>query len=100
MPEKRGLPKRTTRPTARKTSRTTAPRKSSVAKRTAAASEAIAKGTLPVAAPVTVDTCPRCGTTKFAPEERIRAEGRRTVRYTVLVCERGHTFAKPVRRAV
>lgn len=39
--------------------------------------------------------CPRCGTTKFAREERIRAEGARTVRFTVLVCERGHTFAKP-----
>jgi hypothetical protein len=39
--------------------------------------------------------CPRCGTAKFGPEPRIRAEGTRTVRYTVLVCERGHTFARP-----
>ncbi len=39
--------------------------------------------------------CPRCGTEKFGPEERIRAEGSRTVRYTILVCERGHTFARP-----
>jgi len=39
--------------------------------------------------------CPRCGTEKFGPEDRTRVEGRRTVRYTVLVCERGHTFAKP-----
>lgn len=41
------------------------------------------------------ESCPRCGTPKFAPEDRIRVEGARTVRYTVLVCERGHTFAKP-----
>lgn len=40
--------------------------------------------------------CPRCGTSKFGPEQRIRADGSRTVRYTVLVCERGHTFARPV----
>ena len=45
-----------------------------------------------------VETCPRCGTTSFGPEDRIRAEGRRTVRYTVLVCERGHTFARPAGR--
>ncbi|MDE3113188.1 MAG: hypothetical protein KGN00_07460 [Chloroflexota bacterium] len=45
-----------------------------------------------------VDACPRCGTTKFGPEERTRWEGRRTVRYSVLVCERGHTFAHPVPR--
>jgi hypothetical protein len=44
------------------------------------------------------EVCPRCGSSKFGPEERIRAEGNRTVRFTVLVCERGHTFAKPVRR--
>lgn len=44
------------------------------------------------------EVCPRCGTSKFGPEERIRAEGNRTVRYTVLVCERGHTFARPARR--
>lgn len=44
------------------------------------------------------EVCPRCGTTKFGPEERIRAEGHRTVRYTVLVCERGHTFARPTRQ--
>jgi hypothetical protein len=41
------------------------------------------------------EVCPRCGTSKFGPEDRIRAEGNRTVRYTVLVCERGHTFARP-----
>lgn len=46
-----------------------------------------------------VEVCPRCGTTKFGPEERTRWEARRTVRYTVLVCERGHTFAHPVTRA-
>lgn len=40
--------------------------------------------------------CPRCGSARFAPEQRIRAEGSRTVRYAILVCERGHTFAKPV----
>jgi hypothetical protein len=45
-----------------------------------------------------IDVCPRCGTTKFGLEERTRVDGRRTVRYTVLVCERGHTFAKPIRR--
>lgn len=39
--------------------------------------------------------CPRCGTPKFAAEQRTRVEGDRTVRYTILVCERGHTFAKP-----
>jgi hypothetical protein len=44
------------------------------------------------------EVCPRCGTSKFGPEDRIRAEGNRTVRYTVLVCERGHTFARPARR--
>jgi uncharacterized membrane protein len=44
------------------------------------------------------EVCPRCGTEKFGPEERTRLDGRRTVRYTVLVCERGHTFAKPARR--
>ncbi len=44
------------------------------------------------------EVCPRCGTSKFGPEQRIRAEGSRTVRYTILVCERGHTFAKPVLR--
>jgi len=47
---------------------------------------------------VGAEVCPRCGTEKFGPEERIRAEGRRTVRYTVLVCERGHTFAHAVPR--
>lgn len=41
------------------------------------------------------EVCPRCGTSKFASEERTRFEGRRVVRTTVLVCERGHTFAKP-----
>jgi hypothetical protein len=46
----------------------------------------------------TVEVCPRCGTTKFAPEDRTRIDGRRTVRYRVLVCERGHTFGRPVRR--
>ncbi len=45
-----------------------------------------------------VEVCPRCGTAKFGPEDRIRAEGDRTVRYTVLVCERGHTFARPITR--
>lgn len=44
--------------------------------------------------PAATEVCPRCGTEKFGPEERTRIEGRRTVRYTVLVCERGHTFAK------
>ena len=42
--------------------------------------------------------CPRCGTAKFGPERRTRVEGTRTVRYSVLVCERGHTFARAVSR--
>jgi hypothetical protein len=42
-----------------------------------------------------VPVCPRCGTTKFGPEERTRVEGKRTVRYTLLICENGHTFARP-----
>jgi hypothetical protein len=43
------------------------------------------------------EVCPRCGSPTFAPEERTRFEGRRIVRTTVLVCERGHTFAKPAK---
>lgn len=43
-----------------------------------------------------IEVCPRCGTATFGPEDRTRWEGRRTVRFTVLVCERGHTFAHPV----
>ena len=50
----------------------------------------------PAAAPTPTETCPRCGTATFGPEQRTRADGTRTVRYTILVCERGHTFAHAV----
>lgn len=55
----------------------------------------------PAPAPATTapgGVCPRCGTSTFAPEQRTRVDGSRTVRYAILVCERGHTFAKPVSR--
>ncbi len=72
-------------------------KKATAPRKTAAPAKALAapapQPTPAAAAPT--ETCPRCGTGKFAPEQRIRAEGSRTVRYTVLVCERGHTFARP-----
>ncbi len=86
-------------------------RKRTTAKRTAAKSApkqqtAVHQAVTPVVAKHDVtdagakEVCPRCGTEKFGPEQRIRAEGSRTVRYTVLVCEHGHTFARPrVRRS-
>lgn len=49
--------------------------------------------------PAAAEVCPRCGTEKFGAEERTRVEGQRTVRDTVLVCERGHTFARPAGRS-
>lgn len=86
------------------TTRRTAPRKASATKPPARAKKAEparpaspAAATAPAApagAPST-GACPRCGATSFAPEQRIRVDGNRTVRYTILVCERGHTFAKP-----
>lgn len=71
-----------------------------VAKRPVAAPPAAKPPSPPVpqAAAAGADVCPRCGTAKFAPEQRTRVEGARTVRYTILVCERSHTFARPVRR--
>jgi uncharacterized membrane protein len=106
MPEKRT--KRTTAP--RKTAAKTAAPKKALAKPAAKAvlpkpaEPALPATTKPAQprpsekAPPAGEVCPRCGSSKFGPEERIRAEGNRTVRFTVLVCERGHTFAKPVRR--
>jgi len=89
MPEKRT--KKTT--AAHKSAAKPAPPRKTVAPPKAAEGPAAAS-----AAPAGVEVCPRCGTTKFAAEDRTRVDGRRTVRYTVLVCERGHTFAKPLRR--
>lgn len=83
-------------------------RKTAAAKKPAAAKKAAPRKTPSPAAPApqpapaaaeAVATCPRCGTPKFGPEQRIRAEGSRTVRYTILVCERGHTFAHPLVRS-
>jgi len=90
MPEKR-TSKRTA--AARKSAAKPAPARKAVTPPKAAAVPAVEN-----VAPAGVDVCPRCGTTKFAAEDRTRVDGRRTVRYTVLVCERGHTFAKPLRR--
>lgn len=77
----------------------TAPKKA-VAKRTVAAPPAAKPPSPPApqAAAAGSDACPRCGTANFAAEQRTRVEGNRTVRYAILVCERGHTFAKPVSR--
>ncbi len=90
---------------AKKTKKTTASakKKASPAKPAAKKSPAkkeIAAPAKATAAPATgpVEVCPSCGTATFGPEERTRWEGRRTVRFTVLVCERGHTFAHPVIR--
>ena len=85
---------------AEKRSKGSAARKTAVKrapKGTAAASPRAAPPVAPPPGPA-VPACPRCGTSKFGPEDRIRAEGNRTVRYTILVCERGHTFARPVTR--
>ena len=89
MPEKRAAPK--ARPT-----------KKPAAKKALTATKTVAAKTSPRPAPVRASAsearlvCPRCGTAKFGPEQRIRAEGSRTVRYSILVCERGHTFAHPL----
>lgn len=90
------MPERARR--ARKTTKDLAPK--AATSRTAAKSDVAApKPAVPKAAPKAgALVCPRCGTQKFGPEERTRIEGRRTVRYTILVCERGHTFARPVSR--
>lgn len=74
-------------------------RKTAAAKRPAAKKPAAAKMAAPSKTTAPIETCPRCGTPKFGPEQRIRAEGNRTVRYTILVCERGHTFAHPLVRS-
>jgi hypothetical protein len=87
MPQKRTTKKTTARKTA-----APAPVRKAVAPAKAPAD------VLAAAATEAVDVCPRCGTTKFGPEQRTRVDGNRTVRFTILVCERGHTFAKPVRR--
>ena len=90
-----------TRSTAKKAAAKKATTKKAVATKPAAdpvrAAATAAPATESPVAPGT-PVCPRCGTAKFAAEERTRVDGRRTVRYTVLVCERGHTFAKPVIR--
>ena len=85
----------------KRTKQTAGPRKT--AAKAAAPKKALPKpaarplpGPAPKAALPAGEVCPRCGTSKFGPEDRIRAEGNRTVRYAVLVCERGHTFARPV----
>lgn len=83
---------------AKKSARRTAAKKPA-AKRPTAANERPQPERPDVPASAAAEVCPRCGTTKFGPEERTRWEARRTVRYTVLVCERGHTFAHPVTRA-
>ena len=86
------------------------PERKRTAKRTAAkkstAKKPVAKTTAPTpkkpAAPPPTPapkapgaTCPRCGSSTFGPEQRTRVDGNRTVRYTILVCERGHEFARP-----
>jgi hypothetical protein len=108
MPEKRT--KKTTAPR-KAAAKASAPKKAPPKPRAKAALPKPAKAALPAPARPALpkppekalpsgDVCPRCGTAKFGPEQRIRAEGSRTVRYTILVCERGHTFAKPVSRTV
>lgn len=85
MPEKRTDRKKTA------AKKTVTPKKGPPAKQAATRQEA------PQAGPPS-GVCPRCGASKFAPEQRIRVDGNRTVRYSILVCERGHTFAKPAAR--
>lgn len=102
MPEKKTA---TRKPAATKKTvakRTTTAKTSTTAKSTAPTAMTKAAAPPPAPAPeqpVRGEVCPRCGTSKFGPEQRIRAEGSRTVRYTILVCERGHTFAHPVTRS-
>ena len=108
MPEKKRAKKATAPP--RKTAAKAAAQKKTSARPAAKAAlpkpaaPALPAATTPAlpkpasAAAPSGEVCPRCGTSKFGPEERIRAEGSRTVRYTVLVCERGHTFARPKQR--
>lgn len=86
--------KRTTAAKETAAKRSTA-RKAAAPKKAAAPARAVVEPATPTAG---AETCPRCGTAKFGPEQRIRAEGNRTVRYTILVCERGHEFARPVAR--
>ncbi|MBI2324314.1 MAG: hypothetical protein HYY42_01365 [Chloroflexi bacterium] len=104
MPEKRTAKKAAA---ARKTAtpkKATAPKKTAAAKTVARGPGAAVDGSgsplrrasVDVRASETRLACPRCGTTRFGPEQRIRAESNRTVRYTILVCERGHTFAHPL----
>lgn len=75
-----------------------APARPAPAKAAARRTAATPPAAQPQSAAPASEACPRCGTAKFAAERRIRVEGDRTVRYTILVCERGHTFARPVRR--
>ena len=107
MPEKRAAAKRTT--AKKTTAKAAAPKKALPKPAAKAALPKPAERALPATTRPALpkpsekalpsgEVCPRCGTSKFGPEDRIRAEGNRTVRYTVLVCERGHTFAKPAHR--
>ncbi len=108
MPERKKTPakKRAAKSApATKAAAKSAPTRNTATKRAAPVHKAVAPppaaGSTTPASTVTepgTEVCPRCGTEKFAPEERMRVDGRRTVRYTVLVCERGHTFARPARR--
>lgn len=92
------------RKAAAKPAKKTAPRKTAAARPKRAAAARTATKAAPAApqapAPATAASgvCPRCGTSTFAPEQRTRVDGNRTVRYSILVCERGHTFAKPAAR--
>lgn len=72
------------------------PSKKTTAKKTSVKKAVPAKAVESTPEPGTLSgACPRCGSGKFAPEQRTRVDGNRTVRFTILVCERGHTFVRP-----